>query len=186
MGFRVTRDGKQVLSESIKSGNIVLDFTGDLAEMEEAMKAYPNDGKMRVVVELGDGKITDLSCDISGASENERPQAETAEAKTEIVTEPADKPYVEWTVNQLKEELGKRELSTTGNKGELIERLDENDEAETTEAKTEPADLDYDGWTDEQIASELITRKIEYDGTEREGALQALRAYDAAAGSTNS
>ena len=37
--------------------------------------------------------------------------------------------YAEWTVDQLKEELGNRELSKGGSKPELISRLEEDDTA---------------------------------------------------------
>ncbi|QYN26691.1 SAP domain-containing protein [Amycolatopsis sp. DSM 110486] len=45
-------------------------------------------------------------------------------------TAPAEQPadgYDAWTVDQLKAELGERGLSKTGNKDELIERLEEHD-----------------------------------------------------------
>lgn len=42
-------------------------------------------------------------------------------------------PYTEWNKDELKEELGRRELSKSGNVAELIERLEESDKA---------------GWTD--------------------------------------
>lgn len=48
------------------------------------------------------------------------------------VTEPPadeDDPYDEWTVEELREELGGRKLNKGGNKEELIARLEKDDEA---------------------------------------------------------
>lgn len=41
----------------------------------------------------------------------------------------SDDDYDDWTNDELKEELGSRELSKSGNKGELVARLRESDEA---------------------------------------------------------
>lgn len=38
-----------------------------------------------------------------------------------------DRPYVEWTNDELRDELGDRELSKSGSKAELIARLEEDD-----------------------------------------------------------
>ena len=38
-------------------------------------------------------------------------------------------PYKEWTLDDLRDELRARQLPTSGNKPELVERLEDNDEA---------------------------------------------------------
>lgn len=41
-------------------------------------------------------------------------------------------PYLDWSVEDLREELKARELSTTGKKAELVARLEESDRAEAS------------------------------------------------------
>ena len=43
--------------------------------------------------------------------------------------EPSDSGYESWTKDELQDELEKRDLPKTGNKPELIERLEEDDAA---------------------------------------------------------
>jgi hypothetical protein len=44
-----------------------------------------------------------------------------------VVIEEADEPYSEWTADELRDELKNRKLSTSGNKPELVERLEQSD-----------------------------------------------------------
>ena len=53
-----------------------------------------------------------------------------ADVPTDEVEEVAEGDYSTWTVDELKAELSTRELPVSGNKSELITRLEESDEAE--------------------------------------------------------
>jgi len=72
----------------------------------------------------------------AGVEEGKAPEAEpqpepaTAEAGSMAVEDDRADDYDEWTNDELREELEKRELSKSGNKDELIARLREDDEAE--------------------------------------------------------
>lgn len=61
-----------------------------------------------------------------------------------LVVETDDKPYEDWKLPELQAEAGKRELSKSGNKGELAERLrtDDEERAELDSAPSEEDDSD--------------------------------------------
>ena len=48
--------------------------------------------------------------------------------------------YNEWTNQQLRDELGARELPTGGNKAQMVERLQEDDESEDESDEDEDAE----------------------------------------------
>lgn len=52
---------------------------------------------------------------------------EEDEADDEEVVVVVDKPYAEWTVKDLDDELGNRQLSTSGSKADKVKRLEEDD-----------------------------------------------------------
>lgn len=61
------------------------------------------------------------------ASEEGEPEEDVPFEDGDADEESPDKPYVEWTNDQLRDELGDRELSKSGSKAELIARLEEDD-----------------------------------------------------------
>lgn len=69
-------------------------------------------------VDQGPGEVDETASDF-------KPLPEAVEGDTaERVSEPD---YTAWTVEQLREELGNRGLTRTGNKPELVERLAQHD-----------------------------------------------------------
>ena len=48
----------------------------------------------------------------------------------DVQVEDVDEPYEKWNVDELREELKNRGLSTEGNKKDLVARLEENDASE--------------------------------------------------------
>ena len=62
-------------------------------------------------------------------SDEENVLDELLQPENEETDEEEESNYHEWTLQQLREELGRRNLSKTGRKQELIDRLVEHDES---------------------------------------------------------
>lgn len=60
---------------------------------------------------------------------------EVAAAEPEVSTTRVDNPYSAWTNDELRAELGSRELATSGTKSDLIDRLLDDDTKPDTDGE---------------------------------------------------
>jgi hypothetical protein len=115
--FRVERNGILMFETNLNPGDGVF--------LSSAAETY--------IASVGAEPHPDIAEDVVGeikveAEDSESPAVaaviEEMEAETFIET---DDEYTDWTVAQLKEELGNRGLPVSGTKAELIERLEDDD-----------------------------------------------------------
>lgn len=83
------------------------------------------ESKLNVVAQADAG-----STPVSPAPSPVEQQDSEGASASPVAESDADDDYDDWTNEELREELDKRELSKSGNKAELMARLREDDEAE--------------------------------------------------------